>query len=318
MLAGVSAEAPAKKQPLPLTDHWKLVRVSLSRLTSGTVANQPPSSWKARGEKIQGSINASPPISWGRFIVLCMQSNLLVCHVLCREHCPRFWGGCAPVKLGFRLQKKQSEGTEVVSDVGRSPLCSRVGMGGRWGLGVIQALEHWRALSKLNTGGGCLLLNHVNNRDGFCDPAHRSKCSEQKLQGRPLQEGCFFLGLYMHQSIVNTNNLQLSEQTNYKPVSFGYLLSNDYAELFIKRIQKSQTSALCHVCPEWVGSDALSTHLFSQTALFPALLLLRGLCSRQPCRSVAAVWSPSKPATEKDLKKKSIEHFHPNFFCGQV
>lgn len=50
------------------------------------------------------------------------------------------------------------------------------------------------ALSKLNTGAGCLLLNHINSRDGFCDPTHRSKCSEQKLQDRPLQEGCFFLG----------------------------------------------------------------------------------------------------------------------------
>lgn len=46
------------------------------------------------------------------------------------------------MKLGFRLQKEQSEGTEVVSDVGRSLLCSHVGMGGRWGLGMVQALEH--------------------------------------------------------------------------------------------------------------------------------------------------------------------------------
>lgn len=53
----------------------------------------------------------------------------------------------------------------------------------------------------------------------------------------PYKKGVFS---YTHQGRVNANNLQLSEQTNYKPVSFGSLLSNDYAKLFVKHIQNHQ------------------------------------------------------------------------------
>lgn len=58
-----------------------------------------------------------------------------------------------------------------------------------------------------------------------------------EVAGQVLTRRVFFPVLYMHQGIVNANNLQLSEQTHYKPVSFGCLLSNDYAKLFLEHIQ---------------------------------------------------------------------------------
>lgn len=58
-----------------------------------------------------------------------------------------------------------------------------------------------------------------------------------EVAGQVLTRKVFFPALYMYQGIVNANNLQLSEQTHYKPVSFGYLLSNDYVKLFLKHIR---------------------------------------------------------------------------------
>lgn len=54
--------------------------------------------------------------------MLCLKIHLPAC----REHCPRYRGGGAPGMVGFRLQKQQFDGTEVVSDVGSC----QVGMGG--------------------------------------------------------------------------------------------------------------------------------------------------------------------------------------------
>lgn len=98
----------------------------------------------------------------------------------------------------------------------------------------------------------------------------------------PYKKGVF-PGLYRH--IVNAHNSQLPEQTNYKPVSFGCLLSNDYAQLFIKHIQNHSPRPCAAYNLNGVGgSDALPT-TSSVTASFP-VLLLQDLCSRQSCKSV--------------------------------
>jgi len=100
----------------------------------------------------------------------------------------------------------------------------------------------------------------------------------------------------MHQGIVNANNLQLSEQTNYKPVSFGYLLSNDCAKLSLKHIKnhKPQPGAMYALHGQGVmpWPPLLQPDSIVLRAAAAGLVLQRAL---RFCR--VAIQSPSKPAT---------------------
>lgn len=126
-----------------------------------------------------------------------------------------------------------ADGTEVVRNVGRS----QAGMGGE---GASAALK---STTKIKHRGGCLLLHGINEGDGFCDLSQGAYALSRSCRTGPYMKGVF-PALYMHQGIVNANNLQPSEQTKLQTCFFfSYLLSNDYAELFIK-CRLNQSSSL--------------------------------------------------------------------------